>query len=52
MTESSRMVVDSILRDLNRIPKDITSKISIKGLLKRLEEEIKRQNRRRNSYVK
>jgi hypothetical protein len=48
---SSKDEVDKLIRNLDRIPKEIKSKIIIKDIVKEVGEELKRQNRRYTSYV-
>ena len=51
MTSSSEAAVNEIIRNLNRIPKKVTSDIMTKEILKHVQEELKKQNKRYNSYV-
>jgi uncharacterized membrane protein len=50
MTEGKK-VIDEIIDDLARIPKDITSEINVKDLIKEIEREQGKEMRRRVSYV-
>ena len=48
---SSKEVVDEIIADLNRIPKTIKSDVLVDDMLKEIQEKLKREQRRVNSYV-
>lgn len=43
--------VNRLLANLERIPKEVDTKLLVKPLLREINEELKRQNRRYNSYV-
>lgn len=48
---TSKEAVDEIIKDLNRIPKKIKSDVLVGEMLQEIQEKLKREQRRVNSYV-
>ena len=44
--------VDDLIKDLDRIPKTINTKIIVKDILNEINTELKKQTKRYNSYGK
>jgi len=51
MDDENRKAVDEVIANLNRIPREIKSEIVVKDILKQVDEYLKKELRRRNSYV-
>lgn len=51
MDEANKRAVDEVIENLKRIPKEITSIIDVKAIIREIEERLKIELRRRVSYT-